>query len=65
MYKGIIMLKNIGTTEIIVIAVVLLILFGGKRIPEFVRSLGNSVKEFRKAIKDEDDKKDKSSEDEE
>jgi sec-independent protein translocase protein TatA len=59
------MLKNIGTTEIIVIAVVLLILFGGKRIPEFVRSLGNSVKEFRKAIKDEDDKKDKSSEDEE
>jgi sec-independent protein translocase protein TatA len=51
------MLKNIGTTEIIVIAVVLLILFGGKRIPEFVRALGDSVKEFRKAVKDEDQDK--------
>jgi sec-independent protein translocase protein TatA len=52
------MFKNIGTTEIIIIAVVLVILFGGKKIPEFVRSLGQSVKEFRKAVTDEDSKKD-------
>jgi len=53
------MFKNIGTTEIIIIAVVLVILFGGKKIPEFVRSLGQSIKEFRKAVTDEDSKKDK------
>lgn len=55
------MFQNIGTTEIIIIAVVLVILFGGKRIPEFVRSLAESVKEFRKAVKD-DDKKSSSDE---
>jgi sec-independent protein translocase protein TatA len=53
------MLKNIGTTEIIIIAVVILLLFGGKKIPEFVRSLGQSIKEFRKAVKDEDHAEDK------
>jgi sec-independent protein translocase protein TatA len=50
------MFRNFGTTEVILIAVVLIILFGGKRIPEFVRSLGQSVKEFRKAVKEEDKK---------
>jgi sec-independent protein translocase protein TatA len=48
------MFKNIGTTEIIIIAVVILLLFGGKKIPEFVRSLGQSVKEFKSAVKEED-----------
>lgn len=48
------MFQNIGTTEIIIIAVVLVLLFGGKKIPEFVRSLAQSVKEFRSAVKDED-----------
>ena len=46
------MFKNIGLPEVIIIAVVLLLLFGGKRIPEFIRGLGESVKEFRKASKD-------------
>lgn len=50
------MFRNIGTTEIIIIAVILLILFGGKRIPEFVRSLGESIREFRKASKEDDHK---------
>ena len=49
------MFQSIGTTEIIIIAVVLILLFGGKRIPEFIRSLGSSVTEFRGAIKEEDD----------
>lgn len=48
------MFQNIGTTEIIIIAVVLVLLFGGKKIPEFVRSLAQSVKEFKSAVKDED-----------
>ena len=50
------MFKNIGLPEIIIVAVVLLLLFGGKRIPEFIRGLGDAVKEFRKASKDEDKK---------
>lgn len=48
------MFRNIGTTEIIIIAVIVLILFGGKRIPEFVRGLAQSVREFRSAVKEED-----------
>lgn len=48
------MFRNIGLVEIIIIAVVLLLLFGGKRIPEFIRGLGQSVKEFKKATKEED-----------
>lgn len=56
------MLKNLGTTEIIIIAIVLLILFGGKKLPELARGLGESGKELKKAKKElmealEDDKK--------
>ena len=46
------MLRGIGTTEIIVIAVVLLLLFGGKKLPEFAKGVGDAIKEFRKAAKD-------------
>ncbi|OGJ21901.1 MAG: preprotein translocase [Candidatus Pacebacteria bacterium RIFCSPHIGHO2_01_FULL_46_10] len=45
------MFKNIGTTEIVIIAVVLLVLFGGKKIPELVRGIGEAIREFRKALK--------------
>lgn len=37
----------IGATELIVIAVIVLLLFGGKKIPEFMRGLGRGVKEFK------------------
>lgn len=46
------MFKNIGTTELIIIAVVLILLFGGKRIPEFMKGIGEAVKEFRRASTD-------------
>lgn len=46
------MLKSIGTNELLVIAFVILFLFGGKKIPEFFKGLGDAVKEFRKAAKD-------------
>lgn len=39
-----------GTTEVIVVAIVLIILFGGKKLPELARGLGESIKEFRKAF---------------
>ncbi|MFZ2202170.1 MAG: twin-arginine translocase TatA/TatE family subunit [Microgenomates group bacterium] len=48
--------KNIGGTEIIVIAIVLLVLFGGKKLPELARGLGESIKEFRKAFKSDEKK---------
>lgn len=37
--------------EILIILVVLLLLFGGKKIPEFVKGLGEAVKEFRNSMK--------------
>lgn len=43
-------LANIGSTEIIIIAIVILILFGGKKLPEMGRGLGDSLKEFRRAL---------------
>lgn len=44
------MLANIGSTEIIVIAVIVLILFGGKKLPELAKGLGEAFKEFRNAF---------------
>ena len=43
------MFQNIGTTEIIIIAVVLMVLFGAKKLPEFARGLGESGKELKKS----------------
>lgn len=42
----------IGTTEIIVIAVAALVLFGATALPKFARSLGQAKKEFQKGIKE-------------
>lgn len=47
-------MANIGLPELLVIALILLLLFGGKKIPEFFKGVGDGVKEFRKATKDED-----------
>ena len=46
------MFKNLGTTEIIIIAIIIIILFGGKKIPELIRGIGDTIREFRKASKD-------------
>lgn len=45
---------RIGLPELIVIAVVILLLFGAKRLPEIARALGQAIKEFKKAGKDEE-----------
>lgn len=44
------MFRNIGTTEIIIIAVILLVLFGGHKLPELGKGLGDAIKEFKKAL---------------
>lgn len=43
----------IGTMELIVILCVILLLFGGKKLPEFARNLGKGIREFRKATQGE------------
>lgn len=45
----------IGTGEIIVILLVVLVLFGGKKLPEFARSLGKGIREFKRACAGESD----------
>jgi sec-independent protein translocase protein TatA len=45
----------IGTGELIVILCIILILFGGKKLPELARSLGKGIREFKKACSGIDD----------
>lgn len=54
---------GLGGTEILVIALVVLLLFGGKKIPELMKGLGTGVKSFKDGMKEIDDDKsdDKSS----
>ncbi len=47
---------GLGTPEIILILCALLLIFGGKKIPELMRGLGRGVKEFKDASKGEDKK---------
>lgn len=47
-------LGMIGTTELVLIAVVALLLFGGKKIPELMRGLGAGVKSFKDGMKEGD-----------
>lgn len=46
------MFDNIGAPELIVIALVLLLLFGGKKLPELARGVGDAIREFKKAAKE-------------
>ena len=51
----------IGPWQIIIIVAVILLLFGGRKIPELMGGLGKGIKEFKKATKDEDKEEDKES----
>ena len=46
------MFGKLGAVELIIIAFVLILLFGGKKIPELVRGIGEAVKEFKKGAKE-------------
>jgi sec-independent protein translocase protein TatA len=45
---------KLGPTEIILILAIVLLLFGGKKIPELMRGIGKGVKSFKDGMKDED-----------
>ncbi len=44
-----------GPGQIIIIVLVILLLFGGRKIPELMRGLGSGIKEFKKATKEEEE----------
>jgi sec-independent protein translocase protein TatA len=46
------MFGNLGATEIILIVLAILILFGSKKIPELAQGIGKGMREFRKAMKE-------------
>ena len=46
---------NFGVTEIILILLVVVLLFGGRKIPELMKGIGQGMKEFKKASKVEDE----------
>ena len=49
------MFGNLGAGEIILILLVILILFGAKKIPELARGIGKGMSEFKKGLKDVED----------
>ena len=44
-------LGNLGTGEIVIIAIVVLLLFGGNKIPELMKGIGKGVKNFKDGVK--------------
>ena len=50
--KALLIFQNFGAGEIIIIALVILLLFGGKKIPELMRGLGKGVRSFKEGIND-------------
>lgn len=49
------MFDNIGFGELLLIMLVILVLFGSKKIPDLAQGLGKGIREFKKAIKDVED----------
>lgn len=52
MTNGLMFIGNLGTGEIIIIALIVLLLFGGKKIPELMRGVGKGVKSFKDGMND-------------
>ncbi len=50
---------DIGFTEILLILLVVVLLFGGRKIPELMKGLGQGIREFKKASSTDDDKEPK------
>ena len=55
-------MRNIGTTEIIVIALIVILLFGGKKLPELIKGIGQAIREFKKGSSGEPDEPQKEEE---
>ena len=55
MHNFLLLIGNLGPTELIIILVILLVLFGGSRLPSLAKGLGESVRNFKKAVSEEHD----------
>jgi len=49
------MFENVGSGELLVILLVILVLFGGKKIPEIAQGIGKGIREFKKAVNNVED----------
>lgn len=63
MLDSILLLFNLGTGEIIVIVLVILLLFGGKKIPELMKGVGKGVKSFKQGLNEVENEIKKASDD--
>lgn len=54
---NILLLFGLGASELLVIALIVLLLFGGKKLPELMKGLGQGVKGFKDGMKDTDETK--------
>lgn len=52
-------MPSLGWTEILIIVLIILLLFGAKKIPDLMKSLGSGMKEFKKAISPEEQNNEK------
>lgn len=43
---------RLGVAELLIIALIVILLFGSKKIPEFIKGIGEAVREFKKASRD-------------
>ena len=50
--KNLLLFQNIGLWEVLIIAFIVLLIFGGKKIPELMKGLGKGVKSFKDGMKD-------------
>ena len=55
MIANILNFMNLGASEIIIIALIILLLFGGKKIPELMKGIGKGVSNFKKGLNDIED----------
>lgn len=53
--KTLLFVGNFGAVEIIIIAIIIVLLFGAKRIPELMKGVGKGVKNFKEGVKGDDD----------
>jgi sec-independent protein translocase protein TatA len=52
---------DIGVPELIIILIIVLVLFGGKKIPELTKSIGTAIREFKKGMNGDENTKTKAS----
>lgn len=60
--EALVILGMFGPTEIIIIVLIVVLLFGGRKIPELMKGIGQGMKEFKKATKDDQGKEKKNPE---